>query len=480
MRTLTACVLAAIMAAIGVCAGPARAGLTLSPCQVPGGTEVIRCGRLDVPENWDRPGGRRISLNLMVLPRLGSGPEQAPMIWLDGGPGVAATNTAALYTDELKFHRRRRAVVMVDQRGTGGSGALHCPAIERQSPLADLWTAADVLACRRALTARADLSQYTTLAAARDLDAVRAALGYDKVDLASLSYGTILAQAYMDLYPDHVRSVAMIGSVPLGEKLPLHHAANGEQALAQVFEDCRSDATCHAAFPRLAADWARLEARLSKGPIVVRIGPDVVSVRKGPFNELSRGMLNTPMGQRRLPLMISRTARGDFSLLATAVKAQGPEPESEGLYLSVTCPEMTRRIRPAEIAPAVAASSFGRYRIDQQIAACRLWPSGRPAPRLATPVKSAIPALLLSGGRDATTPTAWARRIAAGLPNSRIVVFENMTHLPVGLDNMVCVDRIMDAFFEGPTAQDLDTRCRDSMTPPPFAVPPPMAGAKAN
>ena len=101
MRTSIICLLAATLAAIGCRAGATMSALTLSPCQVPGGKEIISCGRLDVPENWGRPGGRQISLNIMVLPKLGSGPEQAPMVWLDGGPGVASTNTAALYTGEL-------------------------------------------------------------------------------------------------------------------------------------------------------------------------------------------------------------------------------------------------------------------------------------------------------------------------------------------------------------------------------------------
>lgn len=392
------------------------------------------------------------------------------MVWLEGGPGVAGTASAALYTDDLKFHRERRAIIMFDQRGTGESGALHCPKIERQSPLAAPWTGADLTACRRALEAQTDLAQYSTLAAARDLDAIRSALGYEKVDLAGLSYGTMLAQTYMQLYPAHVRSVALIGTVPLGEKLPLHHAANAEHALRQVFDDCRLDTACNAAFPRLRSEWAAFQQRLSKAPIVIKIGRDGLVARKGPVDEFFRGMMNTPDGQRRLPLLISRTARGDFGPLVRAVETQGPEPEAEGLYLSVTCPEATRRIRPAEIGPAVAGSSFGRYRIDQQIAACRFWSPSALSRKSLAPLNSNIPVLLLSGGRDATTPTTWARRVAAGLPNSRILVFEYMAHLPVGLENIGCVDRVMDAFFSKASAQGLDASCSLTMVPPPFAV----------
>lgn len=472
LRALIVGCLAAFSVASAGGAKSAAERLALLPCRVPGGEEIVRCGRLEVPEDWSHPTGRRISLNVVVLPKVGSGPEEAPMVWLDGGPGIAGTNTAALYTGELRFHRERRAVVMFDQRGTGASGPLHCPAIEQQSPFDDLWTAADVVSCRRALQAHADLTQYGAPAAARDLDAIRSALGYDTVDLAGLSYGTVLAQTYSRLFAGHVRSAVFIGTVLVGEKIPLHHAANAEHALRRVFEDCRRDSACHAAFPRPLQDWKTLQQRLSQGPIDIKVETGVRVAQKGPVNEFIRGLLNTPDGQRRLPLLIGRAAHGDYSVLAKAAGTLGPDPVAEGLYLSVTCPEATRRIRPTEIRRAVAGSAFGRYRIDQQIAACRLWAPGVADSGSSAPVRSNLPVLLLSGGRDATTPTRWARKVAASLPNSRLLIVEYMTHLPVGLENMACLDHVMDAFFAKPYAKALNADCRRAMTPPPFAVTP--------
>jgi pimeloyl-ACP methyl ester carboxylesterase len=394
------------------------------------------------------------------------------MVWLEGGPGIPGTISAPLYSSELKFHRERRAVVLFDQRGTGASGALHCPRTEHRPLLADLWTKADVVACRRALEAHASLAHYSTEAAAKDLDALRAALGYDRIDLAGLSYGTILAQAYITLYPERVRSAALIGTAPMGEKLPLHHAANGERTLRQVFGDCRADPACRSAFPDLESDWRGLIKRLAKGAIIIETANGRLSVRQGPFGELIRNQLNTTESQRRLPLLISRTAQGNYGPLIKLVQNWRGEPEADGLYLSVTCPEGTRRIHSAEIGPAVRGSSFGRWRIDQQIAACHAWAPATPNLNLLTPLRSNIPVLFLAGGRDATTPAAWARQIAAGLPNSRVIVIEPMAHLPVGLDNMVCLDRLADAFFAKASPDALDTSCVDSMTPPPFATGP--------
>jgi pimeloyl-ACP methyl ester carboxylesterase len=440
--------------------------LDLQRCRI--GMEWVRCGRLNVPENWNRPTGRRIDLKIIVLPKIGPGPEQAPMIWLEGGPGVPGTISAPLYTSDLKLHRNRRAVVLFDQRGTGESNALRCPKIENQSPLADEWSAVDVVDCRRALEARADLAQYSTEASARDLETLRQALGADKLDLAGLSYGTWLAQAYMKLYPERVRSAALIGTVPIGEKLPLHHTVNGQEALRLLFADCRADRPCHAAFPDLSMDWERLQGGLAEHPMVVNTPVGSLLVRQGPFNELVRGQLNAVESARRLPVLINHAARGDYAPLIKLVQAQGPEPEAEGLYLSITCPEATLRIRADEIGPATRSSSFGRYRIDQQVAACRLWARSTPSARLLTPLVSDTPVLLLAGGRDATTPASWAWQVSAGLPNSRVVIIEPMSHLPVGLDHMDCLDRIMDAFFAKRSADGLDTSCVATMAPPAF------------
>ena len=445
------------LALLSLHAASAAPQLSLTPCKI--GPETVRCGRLDVPEDWRRPAGRRIALKVVVLPQIGAGPVQAPMIWLDGGPGVPGTISAPLYTTDLRFHRERRAVVLFDQRGSGQSNPLHCPSTEHSPALAEMWRAGDVVACRRTLAARADLSQYSTEASARDLDALRQALGADKVDLAALSYGTWLAQAYMSLYPERVRSAALIGTVPIGEKLPLHHAANGERALRLLFADCRADPRCNTAFPELASAWRRVQDRLTRHALVIQTPAGRQSVRQGPFNELVRSELNAVDSTRRLPDLISRTAREDYGPLVKLVSAHGPEPEADGLYLSITCPEATRRIRPDEIAPATRDASFGRYRIDRQIAACRLWEPARPSAVVSRPLKSSIPVLLLAGGRDATTPPAWARQVAAGLPQSRVVIIEAMGHLPTGLDHLECLDRIADAFFAKGSAQGLDTSC---------------------
>lgn len=460
----------ALALGLAAAAAPALANptLTLSPCPLPDTAEMGRCGVLDVPEDRSRPNGRTISLKVMVLPALDGQGKAAPLFDLAGGPGEPASISAGFYAVDGKAWRADRDVVLVDVRGTGESNPLRCPALKPPTPLARLYPPEDVRACRAAVSASADLRQYTTRATAQDMDAVRAALGYDRIDIVALSYGTMLAQTYMRLYPQRVRAAVLVGSVPLGERLPLHHAANAEKVLQLLLADCAAAPACHAAYPALAADWASLRGRFAAGPIrMTGVGGAPILVDAGPFMEALRALMTTSYGQARVPLVITRAAQGDISPL---LKPGGPGVVAEGLYLSVACAEGTNWITDGEIDPATASTFAGRYRVDEQRAACREWRVGRVSGRNLPPPSPDTPVLFLAGGRDQTTPAVWAGLIAMDYPNSRVVVIPPMAHGIDGVEGVECFDSLALAFYAAGSAKDLDRSCLATMKPPPFVT----------
>jgi pimeloyl-ACP methyl ester carboxylesterase len=105
--------------------------------------------------------------------------------------------------------------------------------------------------CRRKLEQLADLTRYTTPIAMDDLDDVRAWLGYDKINLIGLSYGTRAALVYMRQHPEHVRRVVLLGVAPTYAKLPLYHARNGQRAMLLLLDECAADAACAKAYPHV-------------------------------------------------------------------------------------------------------------------------------------------------------------------------------------------------------------------------------------
>src|SRR5215813_15147924 len=162
--------------------------LQLEPCRLPVSSEDVRCGRYEVYENRQSKTGRKISLRVVVAPALANKPAPDPIFYFAGGPGGSAVDTlqraGKVYLANL---RKERDLVFVDQRGTGGSNPLACnlhgDANDVKSYFGPLFSPDTVRECRSQLEKVADLTLYSTATAMEDIDQVRAALGYDKINL---------------------------------------------------------------------------------------------------------------------------------------------------------------------------------------------------------------------------------------------------------------------------------------------------------
>jgi pimeloyl-ACP methyl ester carboxylesterase len=201
----------------------------LKPCKVRASEEELLCGKLSVFENRQAHTGRKIELNVVVLPALNPDRKAEPLFHIAGGPGDASTAAVKYYTKSEREYRRQRDVILVDQRGTGAFNPLGCKPAAGDF-FGEIFPFKYVENCRRDLERTADLAQYTTSIATDDLDDVRAWLGYDKINLIGLSYGTRAALVYLRRHPQHVRSAVLIGLVPTNYKMPLHHARSEQRA----------------------------------------------------------------------------------------------------------------------------------------------------------------------------------------------------------------------------------------------------------
>jgi pimeloyl-ACP methyl ester carboxylesterase len=430
----------------------------------------LRCGVLAVPENWSRPGGRSIDLHVVVVPALAPRAGVAPLYDLAGGPGLAVSDGAVAYLEDLAPYRQERDVVLLDQRGTGRSHPLHCET-EQQGPLDEMYPIEKVRACRERLEQTSDLRQYTTDNSARDIEAVRRELGHERIDLVGLSYGTELARAYLRLFPEHVRAVALLGTTKAGIKTPLYHARDAQRALDDVFDRCEADARCARAFPELRSEWRRLLDRLARGPVTAPYRPKggrdtTLTVRRDVFGEAFRGVLGSEPWD--VPFVIHRAAAGDFQPFFERIPLDKPSPFAEGLYLSVACTEGTSRITDQEARTSGVGTFLGDYRVNEQRRACREWPTGE-TPDLSTP-RTDVPVLLMAGSADYVTPVSWARDVAAQLGNARVVVFDGLTHNPDAFPDLACYDGLILAFFQRPDLAALDAACASAVKPPPFRL----------
>ena len=453
----------------------------LKPCKLAGIDQELLCGKLTVFENRETRSGRTIDLNVVVLAALDPSQKEDPLFDLEGGPGVAATSAADFYAKVGKEYHRHRDVVLVDQRGTGNSNPLTAAPRTRspQDYLTEMYPVEYVKTLRQALEQRADLTQYTTSIAMDDLDDVRAWLGYERINLFGLSYGTRAVLVYMRQHPDRVRSAILMGVAPTYLKMPLHHARAARRAMDLLLEECASDAACHQAFPQLQHEWEEVLERMEREPARVEYSlPDksatvTVEIQRDIFAEKLRNRMYSRDSAARVPLIIHQAAQGDFaSFLKEAIPADRSVPDfiADGMYLCVTCAEDTPFIDQAEAAKANAGNPFGNYRVVQQTRACSLWPQGKLPGDYHQPVRSNIPVLILSGYLDPVTPPEWGEEVASHLPNSKHVIIPHGAHMPEGLTNVECLDKLMQEFLSKGDAKGLDTTCVERVLPAPFVT----------
>ena len=343
--------------------GAAASSLSLAPCSVPGIDRQTECGTLGVPESRDRA-GRTISLRLVVVraTRRAAAAGREAVFFMTGGPGSGATASARGLTREHAALAPTHDFVFMDQRGTGQSNPLAC-AVPAAPGLPPMFSADDAAHCRKALEPSADLRAYTTSDAVADLEAVRRALGYERINLHGSSYGTRLAWSYAATFPERARTLVLHGPVPPGFLIPLPFAKGLETALNGVITDCLADPPCAARFPRLTADVEAAFERLRGGPARVTLdGQTESTFSRGELAEAVRYLLYSATDARRVPLLLTQAAAGDYTPIARAsanYRRGLNRTLNMGMYLSVTCAEDIPFLDDAAIAATSQNTKLG-------------------------------------------------------------------------------------------------------------------------
>lgn len=445
------------------CPKPTTQGPPLTPCIVPGVTREARCLSLEVPENPDAPDGRKLRIHAAVVAATGIRPLKDPLFIFAGGPGQSATEVAGMVMSLFSSLDARRDLVFVDQRGTGKSAPLGCLDDVKRRPLKDSAddekNAALLVECRDGfIDAGVDLAQYATWIAMRDVDAVRAALGYETINLWGASYGTRAAMEYARQFPQHVRSVVIDGVAPAMKPLPVALAFDTDLALDQLL--ARSDGGMKEA----------LEVVLAPDAGVIRVNDpyfgtptELVLERKRRVG-MVRGPLYGPMLAAALPTALERAAAGDWAALVGLGAGLGGGKLYAGMHFSVICSEDVPRITDADRA-AVASTRAGTTFIEEYERACKGWPVREvPKAYFESPTFPA-PTLILSGGVDPATPPRHAAEVARTLPNATHFIAPQLGH---GVSSIGCAPRLVHTFIMQASATGLDAGCLEALPAPTF------------
>lgn len=437
-----------------------------------------QCASFEVPEDHDRPDGRRISLAIAVVPSSGLAAAD-PVVMIAGGPGQAALESypqvAAAFEDVL----RRRNVVLVDARGTGGSNPLRCTGddgdaafgSDDDSPLAMQAFAAR---CHDALPADVDVRRYATMDHVRDLEAVRKALGAPQLNLVGISYGTRVAQQYARAFPDATRSVVIDGVVPNSMVLGQEHARNLERALAGQFERCRAEPSCVDNLGDPSQQLVTVRAALEGGGLAPVRYRDPTSGEWledtpgfGHLASLLRMFSYQPAAAATLPLLLHDAAEGRYAPLLAQSRMLGSslgDMIAHGMQLSVMC---TEDVAEMSVDPDDADSVMGNAMVEMLVAQCEAWPTGPRPDGFREPLAGDLPVLAISGEFDPVTPPRYGDEVVAHLPRGRHLVAPGQGHNVIGAG---CMPKLFAQFIADADATGLDASCLERLAPtPPFA-----------
>ncbi len=471
------------------------AALTFTPC-TPGAGTGFSCSTLSVP--LDRSGSVAGSVALHVE-RLDPSPtvptpSHAAVVALAGGPGQAALPLAAGMAKTIAPALATRDLLMFDQRGTGSSGPLACPALEGFEALGSIGQAFEH--CAKQIGAKR--GAYTTQESVADIEALRQAAGYEKLVLFGVSYGTKVALEYAERYPQYVEALVLDSVVPPERADPF--SVGMFQAMKPVFEELCSAGACNGITSNPLGDIARLVERLHlhalNGYVYDGSGHrhrstlsnvDLLNlIGAGDLNPALRALLqgavqsalrDDPAPLLRLNLLseglIPNLPGTPFASTARNLGSPGtPQSSSDGideaLFVDTTCeesslpwqrsaPPQTRLAEGLGALRALPSSDFYPFDAstawaDSVLPGCVQWPNVAPPPPAIGALPS-VPTLILSGAQDLRTPTAGAEAVAARIPGAQLVVVPYTGHSVLGTDFSGCAQTALKDFFSSETAQ---------------------------
>lgn len=461
----------------------------LKPC--PGFVETgkpplvygAECGELLVKENPADVNSKEISLAILRLPAISPAANADPLFLIQGGPGGSSIDMANQIHSFFSDVRKNRDLIFVDQRGTGKSNPLRC---EQAAPddvnLPEPEQIEKYLALMKTCAEKyqTNAAFYTTVHAVQDLDAVRIALGYEHINLWGGSYGTRVALEYARRYPQQARTIILDGVAPVSIALPKYFARDAMAALVSVNNECLAQTDCAAEFGDIVQ---KAETVLQRLTALQSAGDPLEIAYEHPRNQQTESLRLTPRTFSSLlfmslysrdltvllPRAISFAEKEDYRLLAALSALSADQAQlmniAEGMRYSVICNEDWPQLSAADVEQSVPF--FGVPFVKEMQPICALWPKAKLPEDYWQPIKSDVPALLLSGKHDPVTPDVWAQTVAAHLPNSTSLSAAGGNH---SISTEGCVPQLIAQFIERASMQNVNADCVEKIKPLPLVL----------
>lgn len=441
----------------------------------------VQCGWVGVPLQHGTASSQTIRLWTARIRATGAKVHADPILYVNGGPGIATVETmvpAIAESKSIAMLREGRDVIVFDQRGSRRSEQALCPTLARRiDEIESAGLSPDVeaarsraafVACRAELDASgAHLEAYTTHATVLDMDVLRKAFHVQRWNLMSISYGSLVAMHAMRVSPQSVRSVILNSPYPPNSVTWAEQSSSTAAAYAAIDRQCSALPECSSRYGSLLPKLEATLERLERSPLAD--GAKRITGRR--FASALWPMPVSSKTVRFVPLAIERSYAGDEAIIKgmVAMYASG---DSFGSYspaqaMAISCHEAGRTTEWNARARALYPRLVSADPDDSWDRLCEAFRPGFADPSFFAPVASDIPTLIYAGALDPATPTVDAYQAMRFLRHATLVEVAGASHGPMGIDE--CTRGIAAAFLDDPARQP-DLACIDSRKPIEFAT----------
>ena len=396
-------------------------------------------GFLVLPESRQKPGTATIKLAFVRLPSTSQTPGP-PIFYLAGGPGLAGIENAQGSRSPVVMALRQIAdVVLLDQRGTGLSQpklscneALNYPLNQpaTREGLLDAFKR-QARTCVEEQRRTVDLGAYNTEESAHDVNALRQALGVDKISLVGSSYGTTLALTFIRLYGEHVHRAILVGVEAPDQTIKLPE--NGQKHLLKLADVFRNDPTLASRIPDLVGMLTTVGERLRRQPVTVAVRDadtnqeNLITVGEFDLKLMTALSIGYDAGIKEFPRALYSMSEGDYSSLGTwALRFR--RQHAHVVQAAMDCASGVSAERWQRIQDQEKSAFLGREFDFPFPDICEAWGVQPLDPSYRSDIKSDVNALFISGTLDGRTPLSNAEEIKKRFSTSTMLIVEGAAH----------------------------------------------------
>lgn len=296
----------------------------------------IEWGYLSVPENWDKPEGKKIKIAVAILKRTSKSNDPNPVVFIEGGPGAGEIKGIWAWLEHPL--REKSDIVLVDLRGVGFSFPKFCPELGKKfleilaknqnSTQDEQQKAMAAMDCRQDLLNRdIDLKAYNSKSIAKDLNVLKKALKYDNWNVYGVSYATYTVQVYANDFPNDIKTLVLDSSIPDISKFYYNqNTSNYMNSLEKVFDACKNDPNCNKQYPNLESTYYKTIEKMDKNPITVKVDKKIIPGGLFTYNtDDFKVCIQQSLYRKKLiqivPLLITEFNKGNKNTLGALVAA---------------------------------------------------------------------------------------------------------------------------------------------------------------